>query len=79
LCLLEWWICSLIFLLFAKSGCSLRESLLSIHIWLFQRFLFLPIPPHRVWTARIAIATISISRCSLLLSILGTLKISKWF
>ena len=48
------------------------ESFLTIHIWRYHRLLLPPIRLHRVWTARIAIAIISLSKCSLLLSILGS-------
>jgi hypothetical protein len=57
---------------------AVLENLSAIHIWLFHRVLLLPIHLHRVWTARIAIATISINKCCLLLSILGAVKVPKW-
>ena len=53
------------------------ESFLTIHIWPYHRLLLPPIRLHRVWIARIAIALISLSKCSLLLSILGSLKLAK--
>src|SRR4028119_695130 len=53
------------------------ESFLTIHIWRYHRLLLPPIRLHRVWIARIAIAIISLSKCSLLLSILGSFKLAK--
>ncbi len=53
------------------------ESFLTIHIWRCHRLLLPPIRRHRLWTARIAIAIRSLSKCSLLLSILGSFKLAK--
>ena len=53
------------------------ESFLTIHIWHYHRLLLPPIRLHRVWIARIAIAIISLSKCSLLLSILGSFTLAK--
>src|SRR4028119_2266499 len=58
---------------------AVLENLSAIHIWLFHRVLLRTDPSAPLMTAKIAMATISISKCSLLLSILGSFKVSKWF
>src|SRR6476620_8405641 len=58
---------------------AVLENLSAIHIWLFHRVLLRTAPSAPLMTARIAIATISINKCSLLLSILGAVKVPKWF
>ena len=53
------------------------ESFLTIHIWHYHRLLFRTAPSAPLMTARIAIELISLSKCSLLLSILGSFKWAK--